>query len=99
MKSETEVLVQIGEKLKQLRIKAGYTSYESFAIEYDISRMMYWKIEKGKTNITIKTLMKILNVHSISIEEFFKNEAHTGKTLKKREHGKESSRHLDKGKH
>lgn len=33
--------------------------------------MYYWQIEKGKSNITIRTLLKILDIHEISIERFF----------------------------
>lgn len=71
MKSEKKALLEIGEKLKKLRIKKGYTSYESFAIDNDLSRMQYWRIEKGLTNITIRSLMRILEIHKMSIEEFF----------------------------
>lgn len=71
MKSEEIVLHEIGQRLKYLREKKGYTSYERFAIEYNLSRMHYWKIEKGKANITIRTLINILSIHEISIEEFF----------------------------
>lgn len=71
MKSEKKVLLEIGEKLKNLRIKKGYTSYESFAIDNDLSRMQYWRIEKGLTNITIRSLMRILEIHKMSIEDFF----------------------------
>jgi len=49
----------------------GFSSYERFAIEYDLSRMHYWKIEKGLANITIRTLINILNIHQITLEEFF----------------------------
>jgi transcriptional regulator with XRE-family HTH domain len=65
------VLENIGNRLKFLREQKGFTSYEKFAIEYDISRMHYCQIEKGKINITIKTLEKILKIHEISIEQFF----------------------------
>lgn len=71
MKNELQVLEGIGQKLTQLRINAGFTSYERFAVEYNISRMAYWKIEKGKTNITIRTLLTILSIHNISLEDFF----------------------------
>ncbi len=71
MKNEEVVLAIIGEKLKELRIKKGYKSYESFAIDNDLSRMQYWRIEKGLTNLTIRSLLKILEIHKISIEDFF----------------------------
>jgi transcriptional regulator with XRE-family HTH domain len=71
MKSEKQVLEDIGKRLIMLRIKKGFTSYEHFAIEHDLSRMYYWKIEKGKANITIRTLLHILSLHDCTIEDFF----------------------------
>jgi transcriptional regulator with XRE-family HTH domain len=43
-------LVKIGEKLAELRKKKGYTSHETFAYDHDLSRVQYWRIEKGKSN-------------------------------------------------
>lgn len=71
MNLEKDVLIEIGLRLKKLREDKGFSSYERFAIEYDLSRMHYWKIEKGLANITIRTLLNILNIHNIKIEEFF----------------------------
>jgi transcriptional regulator with XRE-family HTH domain len=62
---------KIASKIKQLRISAGYTSYENFALDADIDRKQYWRVESG-ANITIKTLIVILNKHKISLESFFK---------------------------
>jgi transcriptional regulator with XRE-family HTH domain len=64
-------LKDIGSRLIELRKKKGYTSHESFAYDYDIPRMHYWRIENGKTNLTIRSLMRILDIHKISLEEFF----------------------------
>jgi transcriptional regulator with XRE-family HTH domain len=74
MESEELVLQKIGNRLRKLREENGFTSYEHFAIEYDLSRMHCWKIEKGKANITIRTLLKILAFHEMSIDDFFKIE-------------------------
>ena len=74
MKLEEVVLKEIGLRLKFLREQKGFTSYERFAIEYNLSRMHYWKIEKGKANITIRTLLNILTIHNINIEDFFRLE-------------------------
>lgn len=74
MKTDEEVLKEIGVKLKELRIKNGYKSYESFAIDNNLSRMQYWRMEKGITNVTIKSLKRILDIHNVSINDFFNSD-------------------------
>jgi transcriptional regulator with XRE-family HTH domain len=64
-------LERIGSKLTDLRKQKGYTSHEDFAYDFDIPRVQYWRIEKGKTNVTVKSLCRILSIHNISLEEFF----------------------------
>jgi transcriptional regulator with XRE-family HTH domain len=71
---EKEVCREIGARLKNLRIKNGYSSYENFAVENDLSRMQYWRIEKGLTNLTIRSLVTLLNIHKISIKDFFNSD-------------------------
>lgn len=71
MEKKDDILLKIGYKLRELRKKKGYTSYENFAFDHDIPRMQYWRLEKGKTNITIKSLEKLLKIHQISFIEFF----------------------------
>ena len=61
----------IANKLKELRIGAGYTSYENFAWNNGINRMQYWKMEKGETNFTMKSLHCVLEAHQMGFEEFF----------------------------
>ncbi len=63
-------IIAVAKRLKELRIEKGYSSYEVFAWENDIPRIQYWRMEKG-TNFTIKTLLRILDVHKISLSEFF----------------------------
>lgn len=60
----------IAQKIKQLRIDKGYTSYENFAYENDLSRVQYWRMERG-TNFTIDYFLKILEIHEVSLKEFF----------------------------
>jgi transcriptional regulator with XRE-family HTH domain len=67
----TSVLTAIGEKLAELRKQKGYTSYERFAFDHDLPRVHYWRIEKGKVNVTLKSLTRILAIHNVSVEEFF----------------------------
>ena len=68
---ETKYLKQVGDRLKYYRKKAGYTNYEYFAYDNDISRPQYGKYEAG-ANIQLNTLMKILKALNVSLEDFFK---------------------------
>lgn len=67
----------IAKKLRELRLRSGFKSYEQFAYEKKISRIQYWKMENGN-NFTMKSLLKILDAHSITfkdfMEDFFKND-------------------------
>ena len=64
-------LVEIGQLLIELRKKKGYKSHEGFALDYDLPRVQYWRMEKGKANFTIKSLSRILQIHGVSLTEFF----------------------------
>lgn len=64
-------LKKIGERLKYYRKKAGYSNYEYFAYENNISRPQYGKYEAG-ANIQLNTLYKILKALKVTPEEFFK---------------------------
>lgn len=66
----SKLTLSIGEKIKFLRVNAGYKSYEVFAWENNLSRIQYWKMEKG-TNCTLKSLYKVLSIHNLSYKEFF----------------------------
>lgn len=62
---------RIGEKIMKLRKQKGYSSHEDFAHDFELTRVQYWRIEKGRTNLTLKTLVRILSIHKITVEEFF----------------------------
>jgi len=65
------LLVRVGKRLGELRKAKGYTSHETFAYDYEMPRVQYWRIEKGRANLTLKSLIKILSIHKLTIEEFF----------------------------
>lgn len=69
-----DTLKAIGNRLKELREAGGFEGgYVGFAIHHvDMQPKQYWKLETGTTNFTIKTLLRVLAVHNISLEEFFK---------------------------
>jgi transcriptional regulator with XRE-family HTH domain len=65
-------IINISNKIKELRIQKGYSSHEAFAWDNNLNRVQYWRIEKG-SNITLKTLLAILDIHGISLSAFFKD--------------------------
>lgn len=72
-KEELPIEIQkIAKKLEKIRKEKGFTSYENFAIEFGISRMQYWRMEKG-TNFNFKSLLNILKAHEMSLSEFFED--------------------------
>lgn len=68
---EQERLNAIAMKIKDLRIEAGFSGHRQFADEYDMQAKQYWRIESGK-NFTMLTFLRILEIHKITLEEFFK---------------------------
>ncbi len=71
MQSDTEIKKKIGQKLRKLRKEKGFTSHESFALEYHLPRVSYFKHESGAANMTLNALLELLSIHQISLEEFF----------------------------
>lgn len=63
-------LVAIGNKIKELRIRKGYSSYEQFAFEHNLPRSGYGEHEKGR-NMTLASLLRILDIHELSFKDFF----------------------------
>ena len=66
-----ELQKKIGAKIRELRESKGIKNYEKFAIQNNFSRSHYWNIEQGEVNLTIKTLVRILNSLEIRMDEFF----------------------------
>ena len=64
------VLQQLGNRIKNLRIKEGYTSYEYFAYEHDIPRAQFGRYEKGQ-DLRLSSLIKVINAFGMTLEEFF----------------------------
>ena len=65
-----ELHQKIGAELKSMRLLAGFSSYEVFADKNKLSKIQYFKMEKG-TNFTLKSLDRVLKIHDISIINFF----------------------------
>lgn len=65
------VLEKVGARLGELRKRKGYETIKHFASDHDLPPVQYWRIEKGKSNLTVNTLMKLMKIHRLSIEDFF----------------------------
>ena len=69
MVNNKKVHQAIGVRIRELRIQAGYTSYENFAFEHDLSARYYWGVEKGR-NISLKYLLNVLEILQVDFKEF-----------------------------
>ncbi|MBO9692659.1 helix-turn-helix transcriptional regulator [Chryseobacterium sp.] len=65
-----EVLKKLGKRIKEVRIAKGYSSYEYFAYEHNISRAQYGRYEKGE-DLRFSTLAKVINAFGMTMKEFF----------------------------
>ena len=63
-------LVKLGNRIKALRIKKGYTSYEYFAYEHNISRAQFGRYEKGE-DLRYTSLLKVVRALDMTLEDFF----------------------------
>jgi len=70
-KAEEDVCFKkLGERLRYYRKPRGFSNYEYFAYEIQMSRTQYGKYESGG-NIQFSTLLNILKALDVSVEEFF----------------------------
>lgn len=67
-----EDFIKLGKRMRELRIKKGYNSFEAFAYDNDLPRVLYGNYEKGAGNITYKNLLKVITALGVSINEFFR---------------------------
>jgi transcriptional regulator with XRE-family HTH domain len=63
-------LAKIGQRIKQLRINQGYSSYEYFAYEHNISRAQFGRYEQGQ-DLRLSSLIRVVNAFGMTLEEFF----------------------------
>lgn len=70
-RSFNNLLTSVGGRLADLRKKKGFNTIKNFTEHYDLPEIQYWRIEKGKANITLKSLSRILSIHKMKVYEFF----------------------------
>ena len=65
-----DVLKMVGDRLRKVRKAKGEENYEKFAFKHDLNRSQVWRYENGE-EMTITSLVKMLNALDISLAEFF----------------------------
>lgn len=63
-------LKKLGDRIRNLRISKGYTSYETFAYEHGIPRTQFGRYEKGE-DLRYSSLLRVVNAFGMDIAEFF----------------------------
>lgn len=66
-----KALVKLGITIRKLREDTTPYSQEKFGLEVDLSENQIRRIEKGQTNPTIKSLLKIAKVLKVNIKDLF----------------------------
>lgn len=61
---------RLGARMKSLRLKKGFTSYEAFAYTHNLSRALYGRFEKGR-DLRYSSLLKVVKAFDMTLEEFF----------------------------
>jgi len=70
MKGKGKKFKKLGARIKDLRTKEGYTSYEYFAYEHNISRAQFGRYEQGQ-DLRFTSLVKIVEAFGMILSEVF----------------------------
>lgn len=65
-----QILKEIGAKVRTHR-KSEYRNYENFADDHEFNKVTISRLENGE-NFTMSSLVQVLRVLDISLEDFFK---------------------------
>ncbi len=63
-------LQKLAERIKQLRIKKGYSNYENFAFDHEIPRAQFGRYENGQ-DLRYTSLIKVIDALGVTLPEFF----------------------------
>lgn len=65
-----ELVKSVGKRIKELRVKHGMTQAD-LAYKSNMEESAFQRIETGRTNPSIKTLLKISNALNVEIKQLF----------------------------
>ncbi|MCI0700493.1 MAG: helix-turn-helix domain-containing protein [Planctomycetia bacterium] len=69
MANTHQVLTRFGERVRELRKKAGFSSQEAFADECGLDRTYIGGIERGERNISLANVARIASALKITISQ------------------------------
>lgn len=69
--NEETLIRQLGQRIKSLRIAAGYDTPEAFAHDYDIPLADYLLYEEG-TDMDMLTILSLTVMFGVTPSDFFK---------------------------
>ena len=62
----------IGDRLRELRLKAGIPSQEALAHRAGVHRTYIGRLERGESGVTVDALAAIVSAMSTSLSDFFR---------------------------
>lgn len=63
-------LERLGKRIRELRIKKGYSNYEYFAYDHNIARAQFGRYETGE-DLRYSSLLRVVKALGVTLEEFF----------------------------
>ncbi len=66
-----KVLIALGLTIRKIREESTNLSQDKLALEVDLSENQIRRIEKGQTNPTVKTLLKIAKALKVDVKDLF----------------------------
>lgn len=69
-KIPNENVLKLAKRIKDLRMKKGYTSFERFAYEHNIDRTQMGRYERGE-DLRFTNLMRVIQAFGMTPQEFF----------------------------
>lgn len=65
---------KIGLRLKQIRKAKGFSNSDDYSYEFQFNRSQYGKYEAGSEDFRMSSLINILNVIDVTLNEFFNDD-------------------------
>lgn len=68
---QSKVLIKLGLTIRKIREESTSFSQDKLGLEVDLSENQIRRIEKGQTNPTVKSLLKIAKALNVDIKDLF----------------------------